>query len=78
GKTAEEVAKEISRIFLEDIKEDALDRYTSDQILPYLAFLGGKIKIAGFSDHVESNIKVVEKFLEIKINKDYDKKFVYI
>lgn len=67
GKTAEDVAKEAVQTFLEDITKDALDRFSSDQIIPYLGLLGGKVKISSLTDHVKSNIEVVEKFLEKKL-----------
>ncbi len=77
-KTAEDVAKEVTQVFLEDVKKGSLDRYTSDQIIPYLALLGGKIKIADFTDHVKANIKVVEKFLNTQFKIDNTKNFLEV
>ncbi len=72
-KSSEELAEEAVKVFLEDLKKDALDRYTSDQLIPYLGILGGKIKVSQVTEHVRSNIEVVEKFLPVKfrIEKDF-------
>lgn len=37
-----------------------------DQIIPYLGLVGGKIKVSEITDHLKSNIWVVEKFLPVK------------
>lgn len=72
-KSSEQIAVEAVECLLEDLKTDALDRYTSDQIIPYLGILSGKVKVSKVTEHVSSNIEVVERFLPVKfeINKNF-------
>ncbi len=65
-KSSEQLVEEAVDCLFEDLKTDALDRYTSDQVIPYLGILGGRVKVSKVTEHVVSNIQVVEKFLPIK------------
>lgn len=40
----------------------AVDRYMSDQLLVFLAIAGGELKIPEITDHVQTNIEVLESF----------------
>ena len=68
GKTAEKVGKEAAINFLEELKsESTVDKYLSDQILPYMALAGkGAIKVKEITSHCKTNIWVIEKFLDKK------------
>jgi RNA 3'-phosphate cyclase len=75
GKRAEDVGKECAFQLLEEEKSKAcLDRFLTDQILIYLALAKGKsqVRISKLTLHAQTNIKIIEKFLngkfEIKNN----------
>jgi RNA 3'-phosphate cyclase len=73
GKRAEKIAKEALQDLIELHNSDAcLDKYMSDQIIPYMA-LGtmndrkkSSVKVVDVTDHTKTNIWVVEKFLPVK------------
>lgn len=67
GKSAEQVGKEAALRFLKEVRSQAcLDRHTSDQVLPYMAFSEEKsqIKTSEVTPHCRTNMWVIEKFLE--------------
>ncbi len=69
GKKAEKVAEEAIEEFLNFYKSNmCLDRYLTDQLIPYLALSHGKSVISThyLSEHILTNIWVVEKFLPVK------------
>jgi RNA 3'-phosphate cyclase len=67
GKPAEEVGKECAQRLKKEIGYDStLDTHMLDQILPYIAMLGGKFRFGEFTSHAETNIWVIEKFLPVK------------
>jgi RNA 3'-terminal phosphate cyclase (ATP) len=39
-----------------------------DQIIPYMAMLGGKFMFGEITSHAKTNIWVTEKFLPVKFN----------
>lgn len=69
-KSAEDIGKETALNLLREQKSEAcLDKYLADQFLPYLALAEGKSQIT-FSentDHLKTNIWVIEKFIDKKI-----------
>jgi RNA 3'-phosphate cyclase len=70
GKTAESVGKEAGEKFLKEIDSGSCcDIHLVDNLIPYLAFLGGKIKTSQISLHTLTNIWVCERILEKKIFK---------
>jgi len=71
GKKAEEVGEEAARNLLLELK-GAVDRYAGDQLLPYLAFGGGQIRVSEVTDHLLTNAWVIEKFLPVKIHIEKD------
>ena len=76
GKRAENVGKECAEGLKKSYESDTcLDRYMSDQILPFIVLANGKskIKVEEFTEHVIANIKVIEMFADSKfeINKKY-------
>lgn len=69
GKRAEDVGKEAAWELLKTADSGTcLDKYLADQILPYLALANGKSSISAFeiTNHVKTNIWVIEKFLDGK------------
>jgi RNA 3'-phosphate cyclase len=67
GKRAEEVGKECAiRLKKEICHDSTLDTHMLDQIVPYLAVLGGKFKFGEMTSHAETNIWATEKFLPVK------------
>lgn len=69
GKSAEEIGKETAQNFLEQGKSGAsLDKHSADQILPFMALVPEKsqISVSETTSHCQTNIWVIEKFLEGK------------
>jgi len=69
GKRAEDVGKEAALELLKEQKSGAsLDKHSGDQILPYMALAKDKssITVSEITSHCESNIWVIEKFVEGK------------
>ena len=65
GKPAEKVGEEAALGLIESIRSNAcLDKFMSDQIIPFLALAKGKskVKIEKFTEHVRTNLKVCEIF----------------
>ncbi len=64
GKRAEIVGKEAAEKLIEQINSKApVDEYLADQILPFMALTGGRIKAARITGHCIANIYVIEQFL---------------
>lgn len=66
GKKAEDVGKEAAiELLKEERSGGCLDKFMGDQILPYLALTGKKsqIVVSKITDHLKTNIWVIEKFL---------------
>ncbi len=62
-KKASEVGEQAAKELMSEMKSGAgVDKYTADQIIPYLAFSGGSVKTSEITDHTRSNIYVAEKF----------------
>jgi len=69
GKKAEDVGREAALELLEEEKSGACsDKYSADQILPYLALVKEKSSVTAskITDHCKTNIWVIEKFLDGK------------
>jgi len=68
NKTAEQVGKECAQKLSFEINLNAtVDSFTADQLLIYMALKGkGKIKTSKITDHIKSNMEVIEKFLDVK------------
>lgn len=69
GKRAEDVGKEAALELLKEQRTEAcLDKYLTDQILPYLALASKKsrVTVSEITDHCKTNIWVIEKFLDGK------------
>jgi len=67
GKRSEQVGKEAADTLLNQINSKApVDSHLADNLIPFLALTGGKIKTSEITSHSYSNIYVCEKFLDIK------------
>ena len=81
GVPAEKVGEKAASDLINSIESGAaLDRYMSDQLLIFLALAEGKSKISveEFTQHVETNIKVIEKILGIKFEVDREEKRIEV
>jgi RNA 3'-terminal phosphate cyclase len=45
-------------------------------LIPFIALLGGKIKVSEITDHTLTNIYVCEQFLDIKFEVDKENKII--
>lgn len=64
GKPADEVGREAARELMGAMEADAaVDRYLADQLIPFLAVRGGRMKTSEITAHIRSNIYVAEKIL---------------
>ena len=69
GKRAEDVGKEAAQELLKEAKSEAcLDKYSSDQILTYLAlsFKKSWLTASQITNHSKTNMWVIEKFIKGK------------
>jgi len=79
GKKAEIVGKEAAERLMNEIDYNApIDEYLADNIIPLLGLFGGKIKVAKISNHLLTNIYVVEKFLDVKFKVNEKEKVVSV
>lgn len=67
GKSAEDVGREAAAQLAQDIDSGAaIDKHLADQLLPFLALVGGGIRTSEVSTHAHTNMSVIEKFLPVK------------
>jgi RNA 3'-phosphate cyclase len=76
-RTAEDVGKEIATMLYEDTESFGLDRFSSDQVLPFAAYHGCEVYVSRITEHVLSNIEVIKKFLDVE-TKIENRKIVFI
>ena len=71
---AKNVGRLASEHLIELIKSNAcLDEHTADNLIPFLAIVGGKIKTYKITDHIIANVYVVNEFLKALKSKYYIK-----
>ncbi|MFQ5620518.1 MAG: RNA 3'-terminal phosphate cyclase [Candidatus Nanoarchaeia archaeon] len=64
GKPAEDVGFEAAEILLKSIDSKApVDYNLADNLIPYLALFGGRIRVEKVTNHVRTNISTIEHFL---------------
>jgi len=66
GKRAEEVGRKAAEELISEYEGGAVDSHAADQLLPYLALAGGKIRVKQITDHCRTNAFVIRKFLPVK------------
>ncbi len=72
GIPAEKVGSVACDTLVEILESKApVDRNLADQLIPYLAFAGGVIKVEKITQHTETNIWVTEQFVNKRFNIDY-------
>jgi len=63
GKPAEVVGREAAEELITQLTpRKAVDRFLGDQLIPFLAFAGGEIGVAEVTNHLVTNVWVVERF----------------
>lgn len=63
-KSAERVGTEAANELIKSIKSKApVDKYLADNLIPFLAIFGGRIKVEKITNHTRANIWVCEQFL---------------
>lgn len=80
-KSAEKVGEEAANELKKSIDSNAcLDMHMADQILPFLAFAkqDSAIKVAEITNHVRTNIWVIEKFLPVKFEIDEENRIITV
>lgn len=72
GITAEKVGSKAASLLLQEIPQTAIvDEFLSDQLIPFMALIpGSQMKVHFVSDHLISNIYVVESFMPVKFSID--------
>ncbi len=78
-KKAEDVGRDAAKDLIASIKSGAtLDKYMSDQILPFLALAKGRseVRVEELTDHCLTNMWVIEKFLPVKFDVDKEKRII--
>jgi RNA 3'-terminal phosphate cyclase len=68
-KRAEKVGEEAAKELLKEMdSKAAADLHMADQILPFMAFFGGRILASEVTEHCRTNIAVIEKFIDVKFS----------
>ncbi|MGD2247454.1 MAG: RNA 3'-terminal phosphate cyclase [Candidatus Methanofastidiosia archaeon] len=69
GKPAEKVGTDPAVTLKKELASHAaLDTHMADQVIPYLALLGGTVSVAGITEHTKTNIWVCHQFLDTDIS----------
>lgn len=77
GKSSEKVGKEVVENLINEIKNKApVDSHLEDNLIPFLALFGGKIKASEITKHTLTNIYVTQKFLNVKFEIDEKEKII--
>ena len=77
GKSSESVGKEAAERLLKEIKLNApVDSHLADNLVPFLALFGGKIRVTKITNHTLTNIYVTEKFLNVKFKVDKESRVI--
>ncbi|MDQ7040027.1 MAG: RNA 3'-terminal phosphate cyclase [Rhodothermus sp.] len=70
GRPSEAIAENVARMLLEDLRSGAtVDRYLSDQLLPYVALANGSsvYLVPAITDHVASSCWLVAQFMDVAV-----------
>lgn len=70
GIPSERIGKKLASEHLQQVEQPCVDSFLADQLLPYIALLGGEISVREPTKHFLTGLQVSEKFL----GKDYTKK----
>jgi len=79
GRRAEDVGAAAAGRLLHALKSGAaVDRHLADNLIPLLALCGGEIKTEEISGHIQSNIYVCEKFLDVQFRIDEERNIITV
>ena len=79
GKRAEDVGSEAAERLIQEIDSGApIDKHTADNLIPFLAMFGGRIKVSKITNHTKTNIWICEQFLDKKFSIDEENKIISI
>jgi len=79
GKRAEVVGKQAAERLINEINyKAAVDEYLGDNLIPWFALFSGQMKVAKISNHLTTNIYVVEAFLGKMFDVDEKEKVVSV
>lgn len=71
GKRSEDIGKVASEQLLNEIDSKApVDKHLADNLIPFIALIGGKIRVSEITTHTLTNIYVCEQFLDVKFEVD--------
>ena len=78
GKMAEAVGQEAAQLLIREVQSNAaVDRHLADQLIPLMALAGNSaIKASELTNHLLTNIYVVEQFLGKCFEADYEQRLV--
>jgi len=63
GLRSEEIGRQVASALLKEIGSDAgLDLHMADQIIPYIALAGGRIRTSEITQHARTNVDIVNRF----------------
>ncbi|HLD04221.1 MAG TPA: RNA 3'-terminal phosphate cyclase [Candidatus Nanoarchaeia archaeon] len=66
-KKSEDLGKEVAERLVSELSSEApVDHFLADQLIPFVAWCGGKLVTSEISKHVHANIYVAQQFLEGK------------
>ncbi len=65
-KLAEDVGKEAAQSLINSYDNGTVDVHTADMLLPYIALAKGSYTAPKITNHIKTNIKVIEQFLDVK------------
>ena len=77
GKRAERVGEEAARNIIKELESaSTVDVYLADQLIPYIALANGKseIRVREMTKHLETNMYVTKKFLDVEFEVEKEKK----
>ena len=75
AKRAEDVGSEAARNLMREIDSGSpVDKYLADQLIPFLAISGGKIRTSEVTNHSRTNIRITGKFIGNKFTVNENKK----
>lgn len=77
--TAENVGLMAAHKLMDEIRSRAaVDRHLTDNLIPFIGIVGGKMKTSKITKHTISNIYVAETFLEVKYHVDEKNKIIIV
>ena len=65
-KSAEQIGEKSATDLIWEYENGIVDSWAADQLLPYLAFSEGEIKVSKITEHTKTNIWAIQKFLPVE------------